>query len=103
MHRERAIFVGKMMSIILCQGHLDQVNTWRGAGQTVIEHVSGNTSNTAVGAYLYAVAKWGRCCSVAFGTDFNGFAGLPGPRFGAEAAPGGTTHAAGQQSLCCCG
>jgi microsomal dipeptidase-like Zn-dependent dipeptidase len=94
----RIISLGGMVSIILCQGHLNQVNTWRGAGQTVIEHVSGNTSNTTVQAYLYAVAK-SEGGPVAFGTDFNGFAGLPGPRFGPEAAPGGTTNAAGQQEL----
>jgi hypothetical protein len=77
-----------MLSIIACQGQLDQVQTWRDPGQTVIEHTSGNTSNTTVQAYLYAVSKSdGR--PVGFGTDLNGFAGLPGPRFSDERAPGG--------------
>jgi microsomal dipeptidase-like Zn-dependent dipeptidase len=94
----RIVDLGGMVSVILCQGQLDEVNTWRGPGQTVVEHVSGNTSNTTVQAYLYAAAK-SNGGPVAFGTDFNGFAGLPGPRFGDEAAPGGTTNAANQKEL----
>jgi microsomal dipeptidase-like Zn-dependent dipeptidase len=86
----RVVALGGMVSVIPCQGKLAEVDTWRGPGQTVVEHVSGNTSNTTVQAYLYAVSK-SDGGPVALGTDFNGFAGLPGPRFGPEAAPGGSS------------
>jgi microsomal dipeptidase-like Zn-dependent dipeptidase len=62
--------------------------TWHGPGQPVVPHVCGYSSNTFAQAYLYAVSQSGQA-PVALGTDFNGFAGLPGPRFGDEACPGG--------------
>ena len=65
-----------MLGVILHQGTLDEIDTWRGPGQTVVEHVSGNTTNTVIQAYQYAVAKM-QGGPVAFGTDDNGFAGLP--------------------------
>jgi hypothetical protein len=77
-----------MVAVILHQGTLEEIDTWHGPGQTVVEHVCGNTSNTLVQAYLYAVAKMPGV-PVGFGTDLNGFAGLPGPRLGPEACPGG--------------
>jgi microsomal dipeptidase-like Zn-dependent dipeptidase len=81
--------LGGMIAIIPGQGKLDQVQTWHGPGQPVIPHTCGNTSNTAIQAYLYAVSKMqGR--PVGFGTDFNGFAALPGPRLGKEGCPGGS-------------
>lgn len=80
--------LGGMISVIVRQGDLDEIITWEGPGQPVIPHTSGNTSNTLVQAYLYAVAKM-HGGPVGLGTDFNGFAGLPGPRFGPEASPGG--------------
>jgi microsomal dipeptidase-like Zn-dependent dipeptidase len=77
-----------MVAIIVNQGKLHEIQTWRTAGQPVIEHTCGGTSNTLVQVYRYTVAKMqGR--PVGLGTDFNGFAGLPGPRFGPDAAPGG--------------
>jgi microsomal dipeptidase-like Zn-dependent dipeptidase len=83
--------LGGMVGVILHQGDLNDIRTWPGPG-TSVPHVSGNTSNTVVQAYLGAVAGM-RGGPVAFGTDFNGFAGLPGPRFGADASPGGSTGA----------
>jgi microsomal dipeptidase-like Zn-dependent dipeptidase len=81
--------LGGLMGVILHQGDLAQIDTWRGpGGQTVVEHVSGNTTNTFVQAYLYAVSKMAGG-AVAFGTDFNGLAGLPGPRFGPDWDAGG--------------
>jgi microsomal dipeptidase-like Zn-dependent dipeptidase len=87
---ERIRAVGGIMAPIVHQGNLDQIVTWENAGQTTVTHGCGNTSETWVQAYLYAVAKSGGA-PVGIGTDMNGFAGLPGPRFGAESCPGGTS------------
>src|SRR5690242_21606193 len=43
-------------------------------------------------AYLYLTKELGGA-PVGFGSDFNGFAGLPSPRFGAEACHGGSSAA----------
>jgi microsomal dipeptidase-like Zn-dependent dipeptidase len=86
---ERIRKLGGMVALISGQGDLDEIKTWRGDGRTVVEHICGNTSQTWVQAYLYAVEKM-QGGPVAFGTDFNGLADLPGPRFGPEACPGGT-------------
>ena len=85
---ERIRKLGGMVNIIPHQGDLHQIKTWAGPGQTVIPHICGNTSNTFVQAYLYAVSKM-QGAPIGFGTDFNGLAGLPGPRFGSEACHGG--------------
>jgi len=80
--------VGGMLGVILHQGDLDEIVTWNGdATRTVVDHVSGNTSNTFLQAYQYAASKMAGG-PVAFGTDLNGFAGLPRPRFGPDAPSG---------------
>lgn len=79
--------LGGMIGIIAHQGDLDTIQTYRG-GRVILEHLCGNTSETLAQAYLYAVTEM-QGGPVAFGTDFNGLAGLPGPRFGPEACPGG--------------
>jgi microsomal dipeptidase-like Zn-dependent dipeptidase len=79
---ERIRRLGGMVSIIPHQGRIDQINTWRGSS-TVVEHINGTSSNTAVQAYLYAASKM-QGGPVGFGTDFNGFAGSPRPRFGPD-------------------
>jgi microsomal dipeptidase-like Zn-dependent dipeptidase len=85
---ERIRKLGGMLAVIVHQGTLDEINTWIGPGQTIVPHTCGNTSNTVVQAYLYAASKM-QGGPVGFGTDFNGFAGLPGPRFGKDAHNGG--------------
>jgi microsomal dipeptidase-like Zn-dependent dipeptidase len=80
---ERIRKLGGMVAVILHQGNLSEIKTWEGPGQPVIPHTCGNTSNTFVQAYLYAVSKM-QGGSVGFGTDFNGMAGLPGPRRGPD-------------------
>jgi microsomal dipeptidase-like Zn-dependent dipeptidase len=79
---------GGMVGVIPNQGKLDEIRTWAGPGQTVVKHECGNSSETVAQAYLYAVSKM-QGGPVAFGTDMNGFAGLPGPRHGPDACPGG--------------
>ncbi|MCY1075836.1 membrane dipeptidase [Archangium lansingense] len=84
--------VGGMVSLILDQGNRDEIPTWRGAGQPVVDHQCGSTSQSWAQAYLY-LTKQLSGMPVGFGTDFNGFAGLPSPRFGAEACHGGSSAA----------
>jgi hypothetical protein len=88
--------LGGMVAIIVHQGTLEQIATWQSPGQTVVQHTCGNSSNTVVQAYLYAVSKM-QGSRVAFGTDFNGLAGLPGPRHGNEACHGGSAGTPGPQ------
>jgi len=78
---------GGLIACILNQGKLGGIGTYRG-GPVSVEHQCGATSETWAQAYLYAATKMNGG-AVAFGSDFNGFAGLPGPRFGAERCPGG--------------
>ncbi|MBA2715418.1 MAG: membrane dipeptidase [Rubrobacteraceae bacterium] len=86
---ERIRKLGGMVAINVHQGDLEQIAAWQGPnGQAVVPHTCGNTSNTVVQAYLYAVSKM-QGAPVALGTDLNGFAGLPGPRHGPEQCPGG--------------
>jgi microsomal dipeptidase-like Zn-dependent dipeptidase len=74
--------LGGMVSVIPAQGGKDDIDTWQGS-ETVIHHTCGGTSQSTAQAYLYAVSNTGGR-PVGFGTDFNGFAGLPGPRFGRD-------------------
>jgi microsomal dipeptidase-like Zn-dependent dipeptidase len=95
---ERIYAGGGMVAPIIRQGDLSEIDAWPGPG-TVIEHVQGPTSNSWVQAYRYAADK-AAGGPVGLGTDFNGFAGLPLPRFGPDAAdvtgggpaPGGVTY-----------
>jgi microsomal dipeptidase-like Zn-dependent dipeptidase len=84
--------LGGMVNIIIHQGKGDDINTFAAAGQTRIEHTCGNSSNTLVQAYQYAVAAMPGM-PVGFGTDMNGFAGMLGPRFGEEAESKGEVNA----------
>jgi microsomal dipeptidase-like Zn-dependent dipeptidase len=85
---ERIRRLGGMVALILNQGNKDEIDTWRGARQTVVEHTSGNTSETWAQAYLYACEKM-QGGPVGFGTDFNGVICPTGPRFGPDAGVGG--------------
>src|SRR5207244_2522250 len=64
------------------------IATWQRPTGGTIPHHCGYTSNTLIQAYLYAVDKMGGG-PVGLGSDLNGFAGLPGPRFGPDECPGG--------------
>ena len=82
-----------MIGVIPHQGGVSDIATE--LGSSMIAHSCGNSSETVAQAYLHAVHQMpGR--PVGVGTDFNGFAGEPGPRFGGDACPGGT--APGHQS-----
>jgi microsomal dipeptidase-like Zn-dependent dipeptidase len=77
--------LGGMVSLIARQGGLEEIAT---AQTSYMPHACGATANSFVQAYTYAVQRLpGE--PIAIGTDFNGFAGLPGPRFGNDSCPGG--------------
>lgn len=79
-----------MVAPIISQGTLQTITTWTRPDGTSIPHVCGGTTNSFAQAYLYAVEKMQEA-NVAIGTDFNGFAGVPGPSSGTDACPGGHT------------
>ena len=87
---DRIRALGGMVAPIIAQGTLQQVATWTRPDGTSIPHVCGGSTNSYVQAYLYAVERM-QGVNVAIGTDFNGFAGVPGPSSGPDACPGGST------------
>lgn len=92
---ERIRNLGGMVAPIVRQGRIDEIGA-ADAG-IALPHTCGATSNSFAQAYLHAVNRMAGA-PVGLGTDFNGFAGLPGPRFGPEACPGGRA-AGGNQSM----
>lgn len=90
----RIINLGGMVGLITGQGNLDQVGEWRNADGSYIANACGATSETFVQSYQYLLNLVGDAAydgRISIGTDFNGFANMPGPRFGIGACPGGTT------------
>jgi microsomal dipeptidase-like Zn-dependent dipeptidase len=85
---DRIRALGGIVSPIVAQGKLDEIATWTRPDGSSVPHVCGGSTNTFAQAYLYAVQRMDGA-NVAIGTDFNGFAGLPGPTSGPEACPGG--------------
>jgi microsomal dipeptidase-like Zn-dependent dipeptidase len=85
---ERIRALGGMVAPIIAQGSIDTIKTWHRPDGTSVPHRCGGSTNSFVQAYLYAVEKM-RGGAVGLGTDFNGFAGVPGPRTGPDACPGG--------------
>ena len=75
---ERIRELGGMVAPILKQG---DIKTWG----RIVPNDSAGSSKSWAQAYLYAVDKMGGR-GVALGSDINGLAGLPGPRFGTYAA-----------------
>lgn len=85
---ERIRDLGGTVSTILHQGGLDTTRTYvRPDGTVPLPYTCGGSSQAWAQAYLYAVEKMeGR--AVALGSDFNGLAGMPAPRFGDEKCKG---------------
>ncbi|WP_082075868.1 membrane dipeptidase [Teredinibacter turnerae] len=89
---QRILNLGGMVGLIPGQGNLNNVSEWRNNDGSYIAHGCGGTSQTFAQTYQYLynlsgdLAKQGR---IAVGTDFNGFAHEPGPRFGSHACEGG--------------
>ncbi|MBO3087120.1 membrane dipeptidase [Cellulomonas sp. zg-ZUI40] len=76
---ERIRALNGMLGMILGQGSKHDVAPWRGREPSRLR--SFTTSRALVHAYEYAVAALPGL-PVAIGSDLNGFATLPGPRFG---------------------
>ena len=70
---------GGLIGVILHQGSKDEI----AAFGTKIPNDCSNSTKTWAQAYLYAVSKMNGG-AVAIGSDFNGLAGQPGPRFSGE-------------------
>ena len=79
--------VGGMFAVIPHQGDRDKIVQFPTTSS--VPNTCGNSSQAVAHAYRYAISRTGGG-PVAFGTDLNGFAGWPSPRFGPEACSGGT-------------
>jgi hypothetical protein len=76
-----------MIAMIANQGKLNQIKTFR-EGPVAVEHRCGNSSETVAQAYLYATTR-APGLPIGLSTDMNAMFYMPGPRFGADACPGG--------------
>jgi microsomal dipeptidase-like Zn-dependent dipeptidase len=77
--------VGGMVAVIPHQGKRGEVDSF--PYPTSIGILCGNSSETVASAYRYAIQKSGNG-PVGIGTDLNGFAGWPSPRFGPDECMG---------------
>ncbi len=84
---ERIAKLGGVVAPILNQGDIAGLRKGMPELAGKIPNPSAGSSTSWAQAYLYAVAKTGGR-GVALGSDINGAAGLPGPRFGAFASYG---------------
>ena len=84
---ERIARLGGVVSAILNQGDIAGLRRAMPELASKIKTPCAGSSTAWAEAYLYAVAKTGGK-GVAIGSDINGAAGLPGPRFGTFAAYG---------------
>jgi len=84
---ERIAHLGGVVSAILNQGDIAGLRQAMPELASKIKAPCAGSSTAWAEAYLYAVAKMGGK-GVAIGSDINGAAGLPGPRFGSSAAYG---------------
>ena len=84
---ERIRNLGGTVATIFHQGGRSDVKTFTRDGNAPVPFDCGGSSQAFAQMYLYAVQQMqGR--AVAFGSDFNGLAGMPAPRFGSEACHG---------------
>src|SRR3989442_1574071 len=80
---DRVRNLGGLVAVILHQGKVEEIEPFG----TRVSNDCGSSSKTWSQAYLYAVDRM-RGGAVAFGSDFNGLAGEPAPRFGPDACAG---------------
>jgi len=76
---------GGLIAAILFQGARAETQN----PSSPIPHDCGNSSQSWAQAYTYAVKQLGGNTAVALGSDFNGLAGMPSPRFGPDACTRG--------------
>lgn len=84
--------VGGLLAPILPHGGLEELGTHqRGAGAPRVPHSCGHSAESFAQGYLYAVdamREFKGIPAVGFGSDLNGLAGMPAPRFGPYACAG---------------
>lgn len=89
--------LGGLPGVILHQGGSKEIVQYKRSDQTFVPFVCGNSSEAWAQVYLYGVERMQHASTdrwpadptaAAFGSDFNGFAGMPAPRFGGEKCHG---------------
>lgn len=89
---KRVVALGGLMAPILHQGSRDEMVAHSSGGKIRNAGDCGNSVKSFAQAYLYAVQNAGGA-GVGIGSDMNGLAGLPAPRFGPYRCGGdGTTQ-----------
>ena len=84
---ERIRALGGVISVILHQGKRSEIREYhRPDGSTPLPFFCGNSSEAWAQVYLYTAEKM-RGGAVGIGSDFNGLAGEPAPRFGEDGSP----------------
>jgi len=78
---------GGMVSVILHQGGRNDIKTYVRGSNVPVQFDCGNSDQAWAQVYLYAIDHMNGG-AVGIGSDFNGLAGEPAPRFGAEACDG---------------
>jgi hypothetical protein len=86
-HMERIVKLGGIIAPILNQGDIAGLKQAAPALAHKVPHPCGGSSTSWAQAYLYTLSKTGGR-NIAIGSDINGAAALPGPRFGTMAAWG---------------
>jgi hypothetical protein len=88
---------GGMPGVILHQGSYSSIQQFQRADGTFVPFACGYSSEAWAQVYLYAASKMAHASTdlwpgdppaAAIGSDFNGFAGMPAPRFGNEKCAG---------------
>lgn len=91
---KRIMDLGGMIGLIAGQGNLNDVGEFRSPNpsDTMVPNECGHSSATWAQSYLYTKYVVGNRANdgrITIGTDLNGFAEMPGPRFGPQACFGG--------------
>jgi hypothetical protein len=82
-----AYHFGGMVSVILHQGGRNDIKTYQRGSSTPVPFDCGNSDQAWAQVYLYAIDHMNGG-AVGIGSDFNGLAGEPAPRFGGDACDG---------------
>jgi microsomal dipeptidase-like Zn-dependent dipeptidase len=83
--------LGGLLAPILHHGSRDLLSTYPRQQGTKVTHDCGNSAKSFAQGYLYAIdamKQANREPAVGFGSDLNGLAGMPAPRFGPYACEG---------------
>ena len=84
---ERIRDVGGLVSVILHQGDRSKIREYKRGGNAVVPFDCGHSDQAWAQVYLYAIDHMNGG-AVGIGSDFNGLAGEPAPRFSGDACDG---------------